>query len=109
MMADLSDRLARLQTADMSPHVGARFSLSGANCEDFEAILDEVRDESRADVRHGPSGIRPPFSLYFLCCDAVARPQGTYEVATDGFEALSIFLTPILSPGEPGLMQALFH
>lgn len=102
------DRLARLRREDLQPLQGARFAGTAVDGSRHIWILREVRDEGRADGRHGPTSLRRPFSLFFEPCDKAAA-QGSYVLQSDTFAPLSIFLTPVLI--EPGRvwMQAVFH
>ena len=103
------ERLAALRCGHMRPFEGARFRSRAEDGTTQDWVLREVRDEGRADGRHGPASLRRPFSLYFEPSDGRPSAQGRYVLESERFPALEIFLTPVLI--EPGRvwMQAVFH
>lgn len=103
------DRLARLVIDDVRPFEGRTFRITAREGQVFEAVLVEVSDETRPDGRHGPAGVRPPFSLTFRACDGQRHPQDTYSIETEGFAALDVFCTPIYGNDAAGRLQAVFH
>lgn len=91
---------------DFSDKIGGVFAISEQGLPAIPLILKEAEPLKPAMA---PPGIRPPFSLLFLCKDPRVLSQRIYRIEHDELGVLAIFVVPIGRDAEGVSYQAIFN
>jgi hypothetical protein len=98
-----------MQQQDLAPFIGKLFALYRSG-EKIELELVRIRELPPRDV----PGLRPkPFALLFrgpqIRHHTEALPRQVHELHAAGGKVFSIYLEPVVSTGEPGILyEAIF-